>query len=252
MIDRIEEYRARRALSQSIARELLRSPAHARLLMESEREPTRSQTVGSALHVAVLLPDHLADMVKVAPQVDRRTSAGRTAWNAFIESAGNSIVVTAEEYDAIRAMAESIMAHKGARDLLERCTEREVPRYWSRSGVDVKALLDATDGEIVVEVKTARDASEVGFARAIRQYSYHLQAAWYLEAIGANVFYMIVVENEPPYCTAVYRLADRAIDIGRQKMEDALALWKWCNENGTWPGYQPFGDIQEIDIVGGM
>lgn len=250
MIERIAEYYKRPALSQSIARVLLRSPAHARVFMEG-REPTRSQIIGSALHAAVLLPDAFADMVKIAPKVDRRTAAGRAEWAAFQEAAGGAVVVTEEEHEAIRAMSESIMAHKGARELLERCTLREEPRYWSRPGCDMKALIDATDGEIVIEVKTARDASEVGFARAINKYAYHLQAAWYLEAIRGSDVYFVVVENEPPYCTAVYRLADRAIDVGRQKMEDAVALWKWCQENGKWPGYQPFGDIQEIDFVGG-
>jgi hypothetical protein len=38
------------------------------------------------------------------------------------------------------------------------------------------------------------------------------------------------------------------IEAGRAKYRGALELLKWCQENKLFPGYQPSGEIESIDL----
>ena len=48
---------------------------------------------------------------------------------------------------------------------------------------------------IVVDVKTTRDASRAEFAKSIANLDYHVQAAWNQDALGAEQFITIAVEE---------------------------------------------------------
>jgi divinyl protochlorophyllide a 8-vinyl-reductase len=84
----------------------------------------------------------------------------------------------------------------------------------------------------VVDLKTGRDASPTGFARAIGQYGYALQAAWYLAGARA-------VLREAGQRTAEYLLANRIprpaqwllrvlpASIGMRLLSRAMAQHAW-------------------------
>src|SRR5690606_26886762 len=57
-----------------------RSPAHARQYMLTPPEPTPAMVLGAAIHAAILQPDVFARQYVRAPELDRRTRAGREAW----------------------------------------------------------------------------------------------------------------------------------------------------------------------------
>ena len=59
-------------------------------------------------------------------------------------------------------------------------------------------------------------------------------------------FLFVAVEKEPPHAVAVYRADPEIIEIGRRKYQAALQLLKWCQESGTWPAYQPAGEVELI------
>ena len=112
-------------------------------------------------------------------------------------------------------------------------------------------------GQIVaiVDLKTTTDASREEFRRSIANYGYDVQAAFYTDAvkraIGREVpFYFLAVESDAPHSVALYRIGQKSIEIGRSKYRMALQLLQWCRENDSWPGYQPFGEEEEIDLAG--
>ena len=61
-------------------------------------------------------------------------------------------------------------------------------------------------------------------------------------------FFFIAVEKTAPYTTACYKASQEMIEVGRAKYRGGLELLKWCQENKLYPGYQPNGEVETIDL----
>ena len=99
-------------------------------------------------------------------------------------------------------------------------------------------MLDVFDKErnIIVDLKTTKDTSYFGFANAIKRYNYHKQAAFYMDAVKADEYYIVAVEKTKPYSISIVQLGDDLIDRGRELYNRDLEIYKYCVENNYWPG----------------
>ena len=88
------EYHADPAISKSDLDQIHRSPMHWQYRKTHPPEQTPALLVGSAVHKMILEPSGFADEFAVAPETDRRTKAGREAYQAFQESATGKTVIT--------------------------------------------------------------------------------------------------------------------------------------------------------------
>ena len=93
-------------------------------------------------------------------------------------------------------------------------------------------------------MKTSLTASQRGFSRkAIWDYRYHVQAAFYTEGYLAcynelpKGFIFIAVEKTSPYSIGVFKTPPETFEIGTQLVRQNLATYKWCLDNNTWPSY---------------
>jgi hypothetical protein len=105
----------------------------------------------------------------------------------------------------------------------------------------------------ILDVKSTLDASISGFARAIGKYGYDLQAAFYIDGVKAITgltlpFYFLACEKNGPHAVAMYRASDEMVEDGRRKYRAALELLSWCRDTGQYPSYQPFGDVEVINL----
>jgi len=73
------DYLALDAMSAHGLMQIERSPAHYRHAIDTPHAPTPAQALGTAAHMAILEPDHYEAHAHVAPNVDRRTKAGKAA-----------------------------------------------------------------------------------------------------------------------------------------------------------------------------
>lgn len=249
-----EAYHALPAVSPSRLKVLARSPLHYYdRFLAPDREPqetTPAMAVGTALHLAVLEPDTIAARVAVAPSVDRRTKAGKEAAAAFEEEAAGKTVISRDDYDRVRSMAEAVRQHPAARFLLDLPGAVEQSYIWTdRRGIDCKCRPDwhANDRSIVVDVKTTKDASRPEFMKSIANFDYHLQAAWNRQALGAEQFLIVAVESQRPWAVAVYPVSGALLAAGERRIEAALDTLADCQQTGHWPGY---GDLiaEPIDL----
>jgi hypothetical protein len=111
------------------------------------------------------------------------------------------------------------------------------------------------DTTLVVDLKTAADASPDGFSKAIESYSYHQQGALYLDGVeaaglapeGAR-FLFVVQSKKAPYLVTVRELKDQDQDIGRGRNEVALRIYRDCVANDEWPDWT--GLVTEIPQIG--
>ena len=235
------EYFSTPALSASLAKALLRSPAHAKAMLDNPSTPTPSMVFGTVVHGLVLEPKR-QDIYTVARE-DARTKAGKEE-RAALKEAGLPIITAKDEIRALR-VRDAVLNHPLAFDFLSKAPTREAAFFWNgHLNVPHKAKIDALGSNIIVDIKTTQNADPIEFTRTIFNLRYHCQAAQYQTAFEREYgttprFIFIAVEVEGPFNVSIFELDNAALDEGRRLMRRAAALYKACMESGEWPGYPP-------------
>ena len=252
-----EEYFKSPGVSNSDLSLFLKSPSHYETmkLKGMRRAPTDAQNFGSALH-CYLLEHHLYKIkTAVAPKVDKRTTAGKGAWNAFEVESQGKLIITEEENNAIIEIGKKVDSYLYndkhlIKDQLLNNGHAEIAMFWKDD--DTKTLLRAKADyvhakDIIVDVKTTKNASKRAFARSCAMYGYHRQAAMYLwgasQITGKKFtkFYFLAIEKEPPYEVAIYQASQEMIEQGFREIKKALQDLDSCGVKGEFYGYQPNG-----------
>ena len=240
-----EEYRALPAANFSTIKHGLKSAAHMRAAMEAKHEPSAAMRLGSLLDCALFRPAQVEARFAVAPEVDRRTKEGKAAYAEFEAKAAGRILVDRETVAKAQAMVAMVEKSATAKALTRAGNfQRAVVWTDEATGAPCKALLDSvTPGVTITDLKTTSSgAGWREFSRTVAAFSYHMQAAFYVDGwkacTGEELPYtFIVVESSEPYATAVYRLDAAAIEVGRRSYRYCLELYEKCQASGEWPGY---------------
>lgn len=243
---RMETYQRWPCASQSRLTHLERSPAHLRAVLQQVPEPTDAKAFGTAAHYAALEPDLFELRYVKGPCEDRRVKA----WIEFEKAHSAMVVLRPSDWAACMAVRDSLLAHPAARLALNHRGPRELSGVWvdEETKVPCKLRIDHLNPELraTVEIKTALDAREDAFSRAIFNYKYYRQGAWYLLGMAAlqpeidwKHHIIVSVEKEPPFAVNVFRLRDDALQAGRDELRPLLARYKECIERDEWPAYLP-------------
>lgn len=245
------EYHSRPELSSTGARLLLDCPARFRWAQDNPEPFKKHFDVGSAVHAKVLGVG--AGVVAIPESLLASNGAASTsAAKIFIAEAREAglIPLKQAEIDEIDAISESVLAHPGAKSLLEQEGDSEASVFATDpdTGVRMRARFDflpdfTVDDPVAVDLKTGLDASAEGFAKTAAQHRYDIQQEWYLLTYGLATgdfslqMSFITVEKTPPYLVGVYRLGLDFQQMAHKQVLRALATFKACTENDLWPGY---------------
>jgi hypothetical protein len=243
-----DEYHGIMAMSAGGLKRMRQSPAHFYGLQLDPHRPQSEQTpamrAGTLMHLALFEPHLLATLAVRPADLDGRTKEGK-AWAA--EHAGRQIVSAADLATA-KAQAAAVRSIPEVSALM-RDGAPEQSAFWidPETGELCKCRPDWTspagEGVILVDGKTCQDASADGFGRAIWNFGYHLQAAWYSDgftaATGLKVhgFVFAAVESAWPHAAAAYMLGDDVLEAARRENRRLLNTYAECKRNGIWPGY---------------
>jgi len=240
------QYREIDAVNHSLLRTLeTKSPLHAKYQRDHPSEETPALRIGRAAHSLVLEPGTFNIYWAVAPDVDRRTKAGKAEYADFEAEVGNRDVVSFQEMADIHEMAKAITDQRLHR--LVRSGKSEVVIVWVDDETKLKCkvrldYLHEERGLFVIDFKTTTDASEDAFTYSIQKFGYHSQAAFYCMAcesiFGQTPGYTwLVSEKEPPYAVAAYQIRSTTLDAGTSFCRRALEHYRRCLESYEWPGY---------------
>jgi hypothetical protein len=111
-----------------------------------------------------------------------------------------------------------------------------------------------TGRPLIVDYKTANSVAPGAIRKAVHNYGYHQQDAWYIDAVRAldllrdAVFLFVFQQKEPPYLITVAQLDAKATEIGRDLNRQALERFRDCQQSGVWPGYST--DVELISLPG--
>lgn len=224
------------------------------------REPTPAMVIGTAIHAAILEPDLFSKTYVVAPDISRRSNAGKEEYARWLEDHEGAIVLTQEQYDTAVGAADSVLSNHEALDLLSHGSpEESFFAIEPDTGELVKCRTDWRHPERgIVDVKSTEDASPDGFIRSVFKYNYHVQVAWYRDVIEAALdapapadWVFIAVEKTPPYAVGLYRVPEAMVRAGRQLARERLNRIVECRRTNTWPDYNA-GAIVELEPPGWM
>jgi hypothetical protein len=241
-----EDYHAHHALSSTQVKWILDSPARYRYNLDHPQPFKKAFDEGSAVHALVLgtgwevvtIP---ADLLSGANKAI--ASAEAKAWVANAR-ANNQIPLKAHEVAKVQAIAASVLADPDAAALLEGCrSEVSVFAHDGDTGVDMRCRFDALhpDLDYALDLKSmAGSATKAGFSKAVADFKYDVSHEHYLDTLELATgirppkFY-IAVEKEPPYFTAVFRLSDDEIEMGRKEARAARRALAASRMTDYWP-----------------
>jgi len=219
-------------------------------------DPTPAMILGSAVHTATLEPDKFDAEYACAPEINRRTKAGKAEWEQFQADNEGKTVLSATDHATAMAMAEAVKKHPVAGNILANGeAEASIFHRDERTAELVKVRPDWMIEDCLVDLKTTQDGSKDAFARACANFRYHVQAAMYNDVVTAqtgriiNNFIFIVVERNEPYNVSVYVADNDMISLGRELYRSDLATYAECKHSGNWPGYN-HNKIETITLPG--
>ncbi|EIC6177503.1 exodeoxyribonuclease VIII, partial [Salmonella enterica] len=175
-----------------------------------DTEKTKSLDTGTAFHCRVLEPEEFSKRFIIAPEFNRRTSAGKEEEKTFLEECARTgrTVLTAEEGRKIELMYQSVMALPLGQWLVESGGYAESSVYWEdpETGILCRCRPDKIIPEFhwIMDVKTTADIQR--FRTAYYDYRYHVQDAFYSDGYRAQF-------GEIP--TFVFLVASTTAECGR-------------------------------------
>lgn len=250
------DYLLHDAVGSSFLRDIdQKCPAYAKMRNDAMREELADSPVatkwdtrerGTAVHTGALEPDLFHESYAV---VEGNRNANVVKDDIAANAAKGVVSVTQKQLDEVLDMVAAVRANAQMRRIIDGATDREVVVIWTDepTGVECKARLDIVsveDGR-VYDLKTCKDASPLGWPKAVANSGYHMQAAHHLtgaRAAGYDVgaFGFLCVENTAPYLTRVcFELDEESMAVGNGLVRSALAIYAECVSSGEWPGYTP-------------
>jgi len=197
-----KEYRNNPAISRSELWWIDRSPEYFKYRKNTPIEPTPALLFGQVAHKLLLEPESFYEEFAVAPNVDKRTKVGKEAWENFMYDCGDRTPVDAGTFEQASDMIAAARLNQLVNDLL--AGQHEIPLFWTDPDTDVacKCRLDAMIRDenrvpIIVDYKTATDASYKAFMRDVINYGYYFQAAMYSEGVIHNGLCPRLIKGKP-------------------------------------------------------
>ena len=226
-------------VSNSMLNTISVSPEYFRFRQDNPQPATAPMKLGSAIHMNVLQPEEFNKHYAVSPKFDKRTKVGKEAYAEFSKKHMFKDVISESDYHIIEQITMKLMKDKMVKSLLQQGEPEKIIQWHNEHyNVNCKGMLDyyREGADMIIDLKTTQDASYNGFMRSVKKYKYHKQAAFYLDAVKAQRFFIIAVEKTPPFTINVFELGDDMIDEGRDMYNHELEVYKYCVENDYWPG----------------
>lgn len=209
-----------------------------------KRNPSSAMEIGTAVHCALLEPKLFEAGYVRGEKLDMRKKADKEKQAKLEEDNPGKIILDPTDWEKVLGCVDSLKATPIAKNYLDEVRLTEVTLLYKYFDIPMRSRLDAICFEdVVLDIKTARDASPRGFLKAIRDYKYDIQAVLYSEAyrqvyrVKPKAFIFLVVEPTRPYNVGVYTLTSDLRQRAEANLEAALTKYIACLESQSWPSY---------------
>ena len=209
------------------------------------RKESAAFDLGSSVHSLILEPE--LNSVVEGPETRRGKD-----WTVMKEAAdfAGKILLPRKEYQLAEQMAQAAMFTPHVAELVNDKKAIKEASYFVKDpvfGLDLKCRPDGLlpNKKLMFDIKTCQDASPNGFSKAVRDYSYCVQASFYkfcmeLEGFTIDRFLFICIEkSSQPYIVQVHELSNEYLNHSKKRMMDTLKIIREADMNGDystgWP-----------------
>lgn len=249
------------AISKSRLSKMAVCPAYFKWCEENSQEPSDDLVFGQALHKFVLENADFEKEFVVAPNIDKRTKAGKEEWENFLTTVGDRQVISQDQFDTIQAMSEAINANKYAVALLQGTHEQSMYAVDELTGENIKTRPDCYrqvgDRLVITDLKSCRSALTDDFMRDVVKYAYDLQAYMYCmnasKVLGIPIenidFVFICVQKSEPHLINILQADQYVLERGEALFREYIGTLKECKETGEWWGLNgKYGMINNLSL----
>lgn len=240
------EYRASDGVSRTELWRIKESPEKFKWAQEHPEEPTPALIFGTLVHKMLLEPETFGEEFVIAPEIDRRTKDGKEAYSRFLADSDGKAIVSQSDYAKAAEMVNALNALEYVGKLLD--GDREMPIRWYDDLTEelCKCRLDCltyiADKPVIIDYKTATDASTDSFIRTAINYGYDFQAGMYCEGVEKNTgikptFVFIVQEKTAPYAVNIMQADELMVKRGYDIFRELIGIYHDCKQTGNWYGY---------------
>ena len=257
-----QEYNNAEGIRRSDLWKMEDSPEKFRYYLEHPIEQTPAMAFGSACHKAILEPDDFGKEYVKAPNIDRRTNAGKEEWKKFLEENEGKTFISQDDVDTIAEMEKALLHCPLAKKLIYGKGQSEVPLFWTdpETGEKCKVKCDRivtfNRRKYIVDYKTTVTAETNRFNSEMWRLGYHFQAGMYTEGMMHALklrkrpgFLFVDQEKKPPYSVNVIEASEELIEAGAIKFRELMDKYHNCKVLDMWPGY--VGDVPNDAFVPG-
>lgn len=242
----------RDALSCSMMKPLLISPAHFQAGLVACEKASDARDFGSLVHLLVLQPELTSRELAVFPGIGDR----RSAFDEFELAHPGKLVVDEPTFAEGRRVAQRVLDARYKGRPLQRFIEESIPEatiYFTEptTGLRMRIRMDSYHPEISFDLKTTRFALARAFMRDGVDKDYDLQSYMYslgrclFEGVTApKPFVFIAAENTSPYSVSTYEAGPTFMGNGANKFQACTAAFKACTDSGYWPDLSGDGVLE--------
>lgn len=230
---------------------------------EIEKKTSKAMEFGSLVHDYILEPDtfwqiYCEDFSVPPVEGDKRKKEIREKHNKWLDQKAkweevhkDQKVVTKEDYEIVKKMADQLDYISTVQEIMTgEGTEFENSYFYDcpifERRMKFRPDIIMKEQRIMIDLKTAADASPNEFRKSMVNHYYDLQAAMY--SYGAHqlfgekwTFAFIVVEKTAPFGVALYTAGESEIEMGMDIYKDTAKIMKEKPIKTAYP--QQFSDI---------
>jgi hypothetical protein len=171
-------------------------------------------------------------------------------YDAFCQRNPDALILTQKDAAAALGIAEAVTACPDAMRLLTGVRQQTL--YWTFQGRACRGTPDVRGDGFLTDLKTGETSDPRQFAWKVRRFAYHAQMAFYetgaqLAGLPApTASYIVAVEQTPPHVVTVFKLTDRAIELGARLWRLWFEQLQVCEASGQFPAYSQA--IVDLDL----
>jgi len=245
-----QEYNEAEGIRRSDLWKMADSPEKFKFFLDHPVEQSPALAFGTACHKMVLEPEDFNNEFAIAPIVDKRTKAGREAWEDFCAENADKTVISADDAETMREMAEALKMCPLAYKLIRGKGETEKAFFWTdpETGEKCKIKCDRVvtynRRKYLVDYKTCTCAETNRFNSEIWKFGYFFQAGMYAEGYKTACkkrklpgFMFVAQEKKPPYSVNVIEVSEEVMNAGLAKFHELMEKMHNCKVVDIWSGY---------------
>ncbi len=234
----------RDALSCSMMKPLLVSPAHFQASLAAFGNSSRAKDFGTALHVLLLQPELAGQELAVfSGHADGRSKV----YQEFVADNSDKLVLDEPTFALARQVVVKIAETPYKGRALGKFIEESIPEatiYFTEptTGLRMRVRIDAYHPDITFDLKSTRHAIMRAFARDAIEFDYDLQAFMY--SLGRAMFegtkepkpfVFIATESTAPHSVSTLAAGSTFMENGLRKFQACAGAFKACTDARMWP-----------------